>query len=345
MRTLIHQGEAVTYRIIGGLLLGVMTMTAQARVASETVYFLQPDGQHYLLERALRTPASSHRFYVDKNVRRKDLRHVEPKAFGWDAKSRDDVNILSFDQGGFTLIFPGSLRKPHLEKQKNNEYLFRSWDGEKNADGRFGIWYSPDDFDDFTYTWIFPDNITLLSYRSNRDGEWVKRANAISFFATDVNNLTFELRYRVAPPASGARPAATVPSACPEQPEAAPAPVVVKQACPEPAAVVSTDAGGCQLDCDADGIPNLRDRCPATVAGGAVDTNGCVTRNSGDADQDGVNDARDLCLGTASGATVDRAGCSLDTDKDGVPDGIDQCIATIEESTVDHRGCATDAAD
>ncbi len=275
-------------------------------------------------------------------MRKKDLRHVEPKAFEWDAKSRRRRQYSEFRPGRLH----GDLsRAPEqaasARRQKDNEYVYRSWDGKKNADGRFGIWYSPDDFDDFTYTWIFPDNITLLSYRSNRDGEWVKRDNAISFFASDVNNLTFELRYRVTPPASsgkarrgGCRPA--------RNPRQRPAPVVVKQACPEPLAVISADAGGCQLDCDADGIPNLRDRCPASVAGSPVDANGCVTRNSGDADQDGVNDARDLCQGTAGGARVDHAGCSLDTDKDGVPDGIDQCIATVEETAVDQRGCATE---
>lgn len=283
-----------------------LTATAQARVASETIYFLQPDGRSYLVERALRTPASSHRFYVDKQIDRDDLRHVEPKDFDWDDSSNADLNILNFAGGGFTLIFPGRFDDARLTRGRDGEFVYKSWDGQKNAQGRFGMWYSPDDFDDFTYTWIVPDNIELLSYAANRRGDWVRRGSAISFYASDANNLTFEIRYRVNPPANAAD--------CARAPEpSTPAAPASAAACPEPARKTTT--------------------LPTAVA--------TPVQGSRDNDADGVPDAADLCPGSAPGARVDRAGCSLDTDKDGVPDGIDRCLATPEGETVDSSGCTT----
>lgn len=335
-----HHGAAFCRRLHRpcGLLVFLLPLAtpAAAQVSSETIYFLEPDGRGYLVERALRTAASSHRFYVDKAIGREDLRHVEPRDFGWDDRSREDLNVLSFDSGGFTVIFPGTLSAPHLDSVGGGEFLYRSWDGRKNADGRFGIWYSPDDFDDFTYTWIFPDNIEPLSYRSNRDGEWVRRGNAVSFYARKVNNLTFELRYRVGSPATPT----VAPLDCPE-----PEPAAAAAECPEVAPVVMPAApdmagdGGCRLDCDGDGVSNRLDACPDSEPGSAVDRRGCTVRNAGDSDGDGIDDARDLCPGSAANARVDRAGCSLDTDKDGVADGVDRCPATPEDTAVDRDGC------
>lgn len=313
------------------LLLALAALPAHARVVSKTVYFLQPDGRSYLLERTLRSPATSHRFYVDKSVTRDDLRHVEPKEFTWDEQAGEDLNMLQFDSDGFGLIFPGRFADERLSVNARGEVTYTSWDGTRNAAGRYGIWYSPDDFDDFSYTWILPDNIELLAYKANREGDWVRRGNAVSFYAHDVNNLTFEIRYRVT------NVAASAPADCP-QPPAAAAPLACAD--PEPAAVTLSSPGGCSQDCDGDGVSNAADHCPASAAGATVDRRGCVLGDGRDSDADGVADGRDLCPASAPGARVDRAGCSLDTDKDGIADGTDRCPATAEGAAVDQSGCA-----
>ncbi|MDA7846082.1 hypothetical protein N9A87_03440 [Euryarchaeota archaeon] len=59
------------------------------------------------------------------------------------------------------------------------------------------------------------------------------------------------------------------------------------------------------MDSDNDGVDDLYDLCPETVAFGFVDIDGCLI----DEDGDGVDDFKDDCLGTASGATVDEKGC------------------------------------
>ena len=102
---------------------------------------------------------------------------------------------------------------------------------------------------------------------------------------------------------------------------------------------ISFGFGGKSPDTDHDGVPNKKDRCPATPAGAIVDASGCPT----DADQDGVLDGIDRCPATPSGAVVDATGCPTDSDGDGVPDGIDKCDATPAHARVDGTGCPTDS--
>jgi hypothetical protein len=64
------------------------------------------------------------------------------------------------------------------------------------------------------------------------------------------------------------------------------------------------------VDSDNDGVDDLYDLCPETVAFGYVDIDGCLI----DEDGDGVDDFKDDCLRTASGATVDANGCAMENE-------------------------------
>jgi hypothetical protein len=64
------------------------------------------------------------------------------------------------------------------------------------------------------------------------------------------------------------------------------------------------------VDSDNDGVDDLYDLCPETVAFGYVDVDGCLI----DEDGDGVDDFKDDCLRTASGATVDANGCAMENE-------------------------------
>ncbi|MDH3998323.1 MAG: outer membrane beta-barrel protein, partial [Desulfuromonadales bacterium] len=76
------------------------------------------------------------------------------------------------------------------------------------------------------------------------------------------------------------------------------------------------------LDSDGDGVPDIRDKCPGTPAGTAVDAVGCPEYKrtptplparlaDGDDDGDGVPNSRDKCPNTPRGVMVDEHGCSL----------------------------------
>lgn len=279
------------------------TAPALASVSSETVFFLQPDGHHYLLERSIHSDNSNHRFHLPKKIQAEDLLQVTPVHYEWD-DSNPDVNTITFEAGGFSLIYPGEFSKDEVQQDAQGEWHFKSWDGRRDASGRYGYWYSPGKFDRYTFTWILPDNIELTRYRSNRDGTWTRHPHAISFYAEQTNSLAFEIDYRVHP---------------------------------EPGKH-TTD---CRSSTPA---PDNRPRpCTGPPAGSRTPLLSQNLSDDGkhsDPDRDGIPQASDLCPNTPAGAKVDHAGCALDTDRDGVPDGIDRCIATPEETLVDASGCS-----
>ena len=65
------------------------------------------------------------------------------------------------------------------------------------------------------------------------------------------------------------------------------------------------------MDSDNDGVDDLYDICPETVAFGIVDLDGCLI----DEDGDGIDDFKDDCLGTTPGATIDANGCAVNVDE------------------------------
>ena len=77
------------------------------------------------------------------------------------------------------------------------------------------------------------------------------------------------------------------------------------------------------------GVPSLRDMCPGTPAGEAVDSRGCSMSEGGtffDSDGDGLLDIYDLCAETPADEVVDESGCSAserDSDGDGLVDAED----------------------
>ncbi|MBQ0796464.1 OmpA family protein [Zhongshania sp.] len=87
-------------------------------------------------------------------------------------------------------------------------------------------------------------------------------------------------------------------------------------------------------DSDGDGVADVDDRCPATVAAISVDGYGCA-----DSDSDGVIDPVDQCPNTPPENMVDQYGC-LDSDNDGIKNGEDQCPRTERGERVMHNGCS-----
>ncbi len=288
------------------LLLLALGTRALAEVSSETVYFLQPDGQRYLLMRSIHSDSPTHRFHLPKEVQLEDLLHISPARYDWD-DTEMDFNALSFDSGGFSLLYPGEFDTRQLNKE-GELARFSSWDGRKDAQGRYGFWYSPGNFDHYTFTWVVPDNIELTRYRSNRDGTWIKRTRSVSFYAEDANNLTFEIDFRIKTPAT-ARSGSAIESPLAASPEFTP---------PKPP------------PSQAPFFSRPKPRHTAPQGRNATE---------GDGDGDGVANGADLCPRTPPGAEVDRVGCALDNDRDGVPDGIDRCLASPDGEPVDVSGC------
>lgn len=91
-------------------------------------------------------------------------------------------------------------------------------------------------------------------------------------------------------------------------------------------------------DADADGVPDVIDKCPGTPSWLRVDASGCGP----DADGDNVTDTADLCPDTPAGETANEQGCGAsqrDTDGDSVTDDRDQCPDTGRDAEVEANGC------
>ncbi|MDQ7075150.1 MAG: OmpA family protein [Gammaproteobacteria bacterium] len=169
---------------------------AQAQVVSETLIFLEPDGHNFLRQRVIRSDFKRHRFHVDKTLQPNDLSYVDPNEFEWDSSSDPKNNILTFNQGSYTIIHPGKFSRSELTQDTQGVMTYRSWDGYTRPDGHYGMWHEPGNYDRFNYAWLLPANLELIDYRSNRPGNWVKRKSTLTFFAEKVNDLTFVIRYR-----------------------------------------------------------------------------------------------------------------------------------------------------
>ncbi len=108
--------------------------------------------------------------------------------------------------------------------------------------------------------------------------------------------------------------------------------------CPNTSKGTTVDQFGCEIfDIDADGVVDSLDHCPgsANEDQGRVDIFGCPL----DQDSDGVPDIRDSCPNGMIGGIVDQFGCAIDSDEDGIPDGLDLCPETLPGIEVDDRGC------
>ena len=318
-----------------------------AEVVSENLVFLKEDGSSYLLQRSMRTDWQQYDFYLDKDQGLDSLYYIDPNQYEWD-ESNPDVNILKFKRGTFTVMYPGNYGD-RVTVDEQGVYTLDTWDGEKQEDGHYGSWNSPDNFSRFVQAWVIPETFRIISYESNREGEWIERNNTLTFFASDVNDVIFTVRYQLIDADRDGvadshddcidTPAGVVVDSSGCAADSDRDGVVDRQdqcaATPEGATV---DSRGCELDSDRDLVVDRLDQCPETSEDAPVDRNGCEI----DCDGDGVVNSRDNCPRTAAGVRVDALGCELDTDGDGVTDSRDQCPGTPAGASVDAVGCVLD---
>ncbi len=179
------------------LLLGMGSVTtgAQAEVVKETVIFLQEDGRHYFSYTTARTDFPRYDLYLQKQRSLDDFLYIYPNDFKWDENSDSNANRLRFSQSDYALIQPGSW-SGEVQQDKQGVYRFRSASDERREDGHYGYWTKPGDFDQFVYVWVIPANFEVVTYKANRQGEWVKRHNTLAFYGKDVNDLIFDIAYR-----------------------------------------------------------------------------------------------------------------------------------------------------
>lgn len=105
----------------------------------------------------------------------------------------EDYNQILFNAGSFSLIREDSLRSELIFK--DGLYTFQN-DYKANTEGFFGCFAQPDGFKFMNYVWVFPDDFEIVSYDCNREGQWRVVNNTLSFIATELNNVLFQISYK-----------------------------------------------------------------------------------------------------------------------------------------------------
>ncbi|MEM9624067.1 MAG: OmpA family protein, partial [Pseudomonadota bacterium] len=174
---------------------------SRAEVNYETITFLATDGHRYTKYTTTRSDAKTYSVFFDKSEKLEDYIYINPNEYEL-LETDQRANVLQFSQGSYGVLSQGDFvndtepQNSLVSVDREGIYTLRTWDGKKQSNGNYGFWNSPEDFSSFAAAWVFPDNLQLLEYHSNRRGEWVQRGNTLAFFATNSNDLTFEIRYR-----------------------------------------------------------------------------------------------------------------------------------------------------
>lgn len=174
-----------------------------ASVIKEKIIFLKEDGLHYLGYETVRTSYSSYDLNFFKVKGRKPEDHLKgffyiyPNEYKWDSTSKRQYDLLQFEQGSWATLVQENLGES-LTVEENGTFVYKNWNGKtKTPEGHFGEWNTPDNFSQFVYVWVFPQNFDVIEYRCNHEGDWVKRHNTITYYGKDVNDLVFVIEYRL----------------------------------------------------------------------------------------------------------------------------------------------------
>ncbi len=185
------------------LILGSALSVEAATVIKEKIIFLKEDGQHYLGYETIRTNYSSYDLTYLKleggkpEDNLKGFFYINPNEYTWDSTTKPQYDLLKFAQGSWATLVEESLDE-NLTLNEKGTYIFGNWNGKtKTPEGHYGEWNSPDNFSQFVYVWVFPQNFDIVKYQCNREGDWVKRHNTITYYGKDVNDLVFSIKYRL----------------------------------------------------------------------------------------------------------------------------------------------------
>ena len=171
-------------------------------VVSERIYFLDEDGRHALIYTTNRSDYSNYNM-VFRNREGykaedyiKNYFYIDPNEYAWDTTSKKGYTILKMPGSNFAGLERVELDASLHITAENVHYFSNNRDKVKTPEGHYGLWHSPDNFKKISYSWVFPANWEPIEYRSNREGEWVRRYNTITYYGSNVNDLEFEIAYR-----------------------------------------------------------------------------------------------------------------------------------------------------
>lgn len=169
-------------------------ITAQSFNA-DFVRYLNEDGLTYKDYTKVQSLKLQSWHYIDKNKLPEDeFTFISPNDYEIVPVIEEDYNLILFNSGSFSLIKEDTLDQEVIIK--DGVYIFQN-DVESDNDGYYGCFAKDDGFLYLNYVWVFPENIEVLSYESNRDGEWRLENNTLSYIGNSQNNVLFKIRYQL----------------------------------------------------------------------------------------------------------------------------------------------------
>jgi len=204
MKKLSRFCQAVAITVIPALFSSAMAADA----VSERIYYVQQDGRQAMVYTTSRTDYSDYNIWFEAKEKfqpedyLKNFLYLFPNSGEWTQDPKPGYMVLKLPQGNFASLEWIDLEdNDRLQVNDDGVYYYRNWDGQsKTPDGHYGLWNSPDAFEQIAYSWVFPENLEPVMYEANHEGEWVVRHNTITYYGNNVNDLAFNIQYR---PASG----------------------------------------------------------------------------------------------------------------------------------------------
>ena len=203
------------YLIFSFLFLGNVDTAVGQNVISENIYFLKQDGRSYLKYFTTRSDYDSYWIAVNKNRDvEKYYRYLYPPNYQIDTVKGKWYNKLRFSQGSYAAMVEDVFRTNVSYDTLTNVYTFSN-DSKGSSKNRRGISNASVPFNQFVYVWVLPDNFEFIRYKSeyqtkNPDScvkveedyvidscNWEKRGNTLTFYGNEVNNLVFNIQYRL----------------------------------------------------------------------------------------------------------------------------------------------------
>jgi len=186
------------------ILPGIVTSAQAENAISERIYFVQQDGRHALVYTTSRTDYKDYSIWFDDKEGYEQADYLEnflylfPNNGEWSSDPKPGYQILKLPNGNFASLEWADLEADgRLQVDSNGVYYYQNWDGaEKTPDGHYGLWNSPGNFEQIAYSWVFPENLEPVYNAANQPGDWVQRHNTVTYYGTDVNDLTFNIQYR-----------------------------------------------------------------------------------------------------------------------------------------------------
>lgn len=133
----------------------------------------------------------SYKLYLH-DERPEDYQYVFPK--NYELRNEDGMNILVFKPALYSI----KEKLPNRAKKRGEIFHFEV-PGKKDKNNHYGIYTEPHDFKEVSATWSLPQGFEFVSFTCNQEGEWVESDSKLTYFAKDVNNLVFDVKWRRIP--------------------------------------------------------------------------------------------------------------------------------------------------